>query len=141
MTMPNRMIEIHDSSLESLAVEVGHVVLNLSAYIHQSEGRPGIDPGTGWTQHAVIRIRGEVAAGELTNLPRVLLDGYLELDGQELDNEIPIPLSFTGDVELALTSDFGETIKIRGNHIALGLLHEPEYVEKFPGADQPKIDD
>ena len=136
MTIVNRMIEIHDSSLESLSVEVGHVVLNLSAYIHQTEGRPGIDPGTGWTQHTVIRIRGEVTAGELTNLPRVLLDGYLELDGKEFDNEIPIPLSFSGDVELGLTSDFGETIKIRGNHIALGLMHEPKFVENTPGADQ-----
>ena len=136
--MPNRAIEIHDSVLASLTIEVGHVILNFSsAYIHQSEGRPGVDAGTGWTQQAVIRIRGQVASDALTKLPCGLVDGYLELDGQEFDNEIPIPLSFTGDVELALTSEFEETIKIRGNHIALGLLHEPEFVEKFPGAKQP----
>jgi hypothetical protein len=130
--MPNRAIEIHDSTLESLTVEVGHVVLSFSAaYIHQSDGRPGIDAGTGWIQHAVIRIRGEIANGSLAKLPCGLMSGYLELDGQESDNHIPIPLSFTGDVELALTSEFSETIKIRGNHIALGLLHDPKYVEKF----------
>jgi hypothetical protein len=136
--MPNRAIGIHDSKLASLSVQSGQVVLSFSAaYIHQTEGRPGIDAGTGWIQPAVIHIRGEIADGSLTKLPCDLMDGYLELDGQEYDNMIPIPLSFTGDVELALTSEFGETVKIRGNHIALGLLHEPEYVEKFPGADQP----
>ncbi|HXA86011.1 MAG TPA: hypothetical protein VNZ47_13095 [Candidatus Dormibacteraeota bacterium] len=136
--MPNRAIEIHDSELVSLVVDAGHVILDFSpAYIHQTEGRPGVDAGTGWTQHAVIRIRGQVASGALTKLPCGLVDGYLELDGQEFDNVIPIPLSFTGDVELAITSEFDEAIKIRGNHIALGLLHGPEFVEKFPGAQQP----
>src|SRR5215813_3166271 len=138
--MPNRAIEIHDSTLESLTIEAGHVILSFSAaYIHETEGRPGIDAGTGWSQHAVIRIRGEVASGALTKLPCGLLDGYLSLDDHESDNLIPIPLSFTGDVELGLTSEFGETIKIRGNHVALGLLHEPEYADKFPGAE-PAVD-
>jgi len=128
-------MEIHDSILESLTVEPGHMVLTFSeAYIHQSEGRPMIDAGTGWVQRAVIHIRGEIASGSFTKMPCDLVDGYLELDGKELDNEIPIPLSFTGDVELGLTAENGETIKIRGNHIALGLMHEPAYVEKFPGA-------
>ena len=125
--MPNRAIEIHDSTLASLTIEVGHVILEFSAaYVLQTDGRPGVDAGTGWTQHAVIRIRGEVAGGALTKLPCGLAAGYLELDGKELDNLIPIPLHFSGDVELGFTSEFDETIKIRGNHIALGLLHEPE---------------
>src|SRR5262249_19321247 len=98
------------------------------------EGRPRIDAGTGWVQRAVTHLRGEIASGSLTKLPSDLMDGYLELDGEQFDNEIPIPLSFTGDVELGLTSKNGETIKIRGNHIALGLMHEPRYVEEFPGA-------
>lgn len=135
--MPNRAIEIHDSMLAALTVQSGHVVLSFSAaYIHETEGRPGVDAGTGWKQHAVIHVRGEITSGSLNKLPCGLTDGYLDLDGQEFDNEIPIPLSFTGDVELSLTSEFGETVKIRGNHIALGLLHEPESVEKFPGANQ-----
>src|SRR5262245_7134784 len=107
--MLNRAIEIHGSTLALLTVQVGHVVLDFSeACIHQheTEGSPGVDGGTGWLQHAVIHIRGEIASGSLTKLPCKLADGYLDLDGQESDNLIPIPLSFTGDVELALTSEF-----------------------------------
>jgi hypothetical protein len=68
--MPNRAIEIHDSEVESLLIDVGQVVLEFSsAYIHQSDGRPAIDAGIGWTQRAVIRVDGEVATGSLTEYP------------------------------------------------------------------------
>jgi hypothetical protein len=80
----------------------------------------------------VIRIRGEIASGALTTLPCDLLDGYIDLDGRKSDNMIPIPLSFTGNIGLALTSEADETITIRGNHIALELLDEPKYVEECP---------
>src|SRR5580704_18713430 len=90
--MTNRAIEIHDSKLQSIAIRAGHVVLDFSsAYIHQSDGRPSIDAGTGWTQHAVIRVRGDVVSGCLTELPCDLSSGYLTFNGQHSDNLIPIP--------------------------------------------------
>jgi hypothetical protein len=125
-----------DSS-ESIAISAGHVVLDFSsAYIHQSDGRPAIDAGTGWTQHAVIRVRGDVVSGSLTELPCDLSSGYLALNGQHSDNLIPIPLSCDGDVELHLTSAFGESVRACGNRVTLELLGEPDYVEQFPGADR-----
>ena len=76
--MPNQAIEIHDSELESLVVSEGHVVLDFSsAYIHQSDGRPGVDAGTGWTRHIVIRVRGDIVTGSLTELPCDLSSGHL----------------------------------------------------------------
>jgi hypothetical protein len=134
--MPNRAIEIHDSKLQSIAISVGDVVLEFSsAYVHQSDGRPGIDTGTGWTQHTVIRVRGNVASGSLTRLPCRLSSGYLVLNGEHSDNEIPIPLSCDGCVQLHLTSEFGESFQVRGTRVTLELLGAPEYVEEFPGAD------
>ena len=107
-----------------------------SAYIHQSDGGPAIDAGTGWTQHAVIRVRGDVVSGSLTELPCDLSSGYLALNGQHSDNLIPIPLSCDGDVEVHLTSAFAESVRVRGNRVTLELLGEPDYVEQFPGADR-----
>ena len=92
-------------------------------------------PGTGWTQHAVIRVRGDVVTGSLTELPCDLSSGYLTLNGEHSDNLIPIPLSCDGDVELHLTSTFAESVQVRGNRVTLELLGEPNYVEQFPGAD------
>jgi hypothetical protein len=134
--MPNRAIEIHDSKLQSIAISVGDVVLDFSsAYVHQSDGRPGIDTGTGWTQHAVLRVRGDVVSGSLTRLPCHLSSGHLVLNGEHSDNEIPIPLSCDGYVQIHLTSVFGETVQVRGSRVTLELLGAPEYVEEFPGAD------
>jgi hypothetical protein len=45
--MPNRAIEIHDSILASVSIAQGRAELTFSSvYIHQSEGKPGIDAGT-----------------------------------------------------------------------------------------------
>ena len=134
--MPNQAIEIHDSKLESLVVREGHVVLDFSsAYIHQTDGRPGVDAGTGWTQHIVIRVRGDLVTGSLTELPSDLSSGHLTLNGVQFDNHIPIPLSSDAEVELHLTSTVAESVQVRGDRITLELLGEPTYVEEFPGAD------
>jgi hypothetical protein len=132
--MANRVIEIHDSELNSIAIGDVDVVLKLSpAYIHQSEGRPAMDAGTGWVQDAVIRIRGDVISGSISELPCDLWDGYLTLKGERSDNIIPIPLSVEGDIELEITSTSGESVQVRGDHITLELLGEPKYIEDFPG--------
>jgi hypothetical protein len=68
--MASRKIEIHDSELMSFEVSDDHIILELSpAYIHMSDGRPGIDVGTGWIQNAVIRVRGEGILGSISELP------------------------------------------------------------------------
>jgi hypothetical protein len=130
----SRKIEIHDSELTSVKVSDGHIILELSpAYIHMSEGRPGIDAGTGWIQNAVIRVRGDAIAGSMNRLPCDLSDGYVKVNGDRSDNLIPIPLVATGYIELHLTSIAGESFRVRGDHITLELLGEPEYMENFPG--------
>ncbi|MGZ4896753.1 MAG: hypothetical protein ACXVJ0_09815 [Candidatus Angelobacter sp.] len=134
--MANRVIEIHDSGLKSIVVSDGEIILELSpAYIHQSEGRPATDAGTGWLQDAVIRIRGEEISGSISKLPCDLSDGHLTLTGECLDNIIPIPLSVEGDIELQLTSCSGESIQIRGDGITLQMRGEPKYVEDFSTND------
>lgn len=132
--MANREIEIHDSELASVEVSDGDIILKLSpAYIHMSDGRPGIDAGTGWIQNAVIRVRGTAVAGSMSELPCDLWDGYLKVNGEHSDNLIPIPLAATGDIELHFTSRAGESVQVRGNRITLELLGEPKYIEDFPG--------
>jgi hypothetical protein len=129
------MIEIHDSVIESLVHEERMIVLKLShAYIHESDGRPGIDPGTGWGQRAAISIRGEIVAGGLSELPCDLSSGSLTLGGGKSDNSIPAPLNIKSEIDLFLVSALGESITIRGSEIVLELIGEAEYIEEFPGA-------
>ena len=131
--MANRVIEIHDSELKTVTVSNGKIVLELSpAYIHQSEGRPGTDAGTGWLQDAVIRIRGEEIFGSISELPCDLWDGNLMLPGEFLT--ILFQFRWTcGNIELQFTSISGESVQIRGDRITLELLGEPKYIEDVPG--------
>jgi len=127
----NRAIEIHDSVLDSISTLDGCVVLDFGAvYIHQSTGTPLRDAGSGWVQKARIRIGDAVVDGVFSELPRDLLDGYLTLDGSTLNNEIPIPLNFSGDVELRMES-WGEAVLVKGRSAILELIDEPTYIEEF----------
>jgi len=130
--MSNRAIEIHDSTLESISVRNGDATLHFSSvYIHQSAGKPGVDAGTGWVQKAALRIRQGIIKGLLSELPCNLLDGQLKLGILLLNNEIPIPLNYTGDVELRLEYR-GEIVVVTGASAELDLIGDPEYVEEFP---------
>ena len=132
--MASRNIEIHDSELKTVTVTDGNIVLELSpAYIHMSDGRPGIDAGTGWLQNAVIRVRGGELVGSINELPCTLWDGHLTVSDESFDNLVPIPLDSAGDIELQFTSISGESLQVRGEGITLELLGEPRYIEDVPG--------
>ena len=54
--MTNRLIELHDSEVLDVAHDGDDVMIPMSAYVHASVGRPGIDAGTGWTQPVRVTI-------------------------------------------------------------------------------------
>jgi len=51
-------------------------VLRLTAYVHQSEGRPDQDRGTGWTQEADLRV-GMATLIEAPTTSLWILDGAI----------------------------------------------------------------
>jgi hypothetical protein len=128
--MFNRLIEIHDSTLVSLLIRGDEAVLRFEFYIHQSAGKPLQDPGTGWSQSGILRIKDPVMNGSLSDFPRDLHDGQITLDGTISKNVIPIPLSYQGSVELKLQS-WGDAISITGSEVQLELLGEPTYIEEL----------
>jgi hypothetical protein len=89
----NSAIEIHDSSLTSIAKRGDLLELRFDAYIHASEGTPGVDAGTGWTQSLILVFDNGILEGSITKWPAVLYDGTLEIDGGASENIIPIPLT------------------------------------------------
>jgi hypothetical protein len=131
--MPNRCIEIHDSILAAISFSQGEARLHFaSVYIHESEGAPGRDPGTGWTQEAILRIDNARVEGSFFKFPVSLSDGNIQLGGQPFDNEIPVPLRHNGSIALRLIGgENGEVVSFTGSGAELELLGEPEYVEEF----------
>jgi hypothetical protein len=132
--MPHRAIEIHDSVLGAVSFSQGEAQLHFSSvYIHQSEGIPGRDAGSGWVQKAVLRIHDARAEGAFSEFPVDLSDGQIRMGKNTLDNEIPVPLRHKGAFELRLQAMWqGQvTVSFTGSGAELELLGEPEYVEEF----------
>jgi hypothetical protein len=131
----NSAIEIHDSSLISIAKRGDLFELRFDAYIHTSEGTPGMDGGTGWTQIVLLVFGSGTLEGSITKWPSVLYGGTLEIDGEASENIIPIPLDRKGNIQLTLKpSSIDDPIVVRGNHVRLELQGVPTYVEKFSGS-------
>jgi hypothetical protein len=131
-TMKNRAIEIHDSELDAISVRGKEALLHFpKVYIHESSGTPGASAGSGWVQEALLHIRDAAIKGSFSKFPVELLDGYIILGESVLENEIPIPLSHEGFVELRLESWNDEAVLITGSNAQLQLVGDPKYVEEF----------
>jgi hypothetical protein len=131
--MPNRAIEIHDSVLADVSFSEGEAKLHFSSvYIHQSEGVPLRDAGSGWVQEAVLRIHDARMEGAFSEFPVDLSDGQTQMGQNILDNEIPVPLRHKGAFELRLQAMWHgqEVVSFVGSGAELELLGEPEYVEE-----------
>jgi hypothetical protein len=132
--MPNRAIEIHDSILADVSFSQGEAHLHFSSvYIHQSEGVPGRDAGSGWVQKAILRIQDAKVKGVFSEFPVDLSGGQIQIGQDLLDNEIPVPLHHNGVFELHLEAMWQgqEVVSFTGSGAELELLGEPEYVEEF----------
>jgi len=99
----------------------------------ETEGVPGIDAGTGWSQEGKLTISTGIIEGSFSELPRDLWDGCLAMDGTVSENMIPVPLDYKGKIELRLESwaQVSEIISISGKGARLELIGEAEYVEEF----------
>jgi hypothetical protein len=134
----NSVLEIHDSALAGVERNGRDMVLRLApGYLHRSEGRPGIDPGSGWLQDIDLVIRGAIIASLPSGLPCVLSDGALSVNGEDWDNAIPLPLEVSGAVSLSLTTSSGESLVVRGSGAEVVPRGEPRYIEPFPGVADP----
>ena len=128
----NSEIEFHDSHISGIAHEGGTVTVTFSkAYIHRSEGRPGIDSGTGWIQAAKLILRDAQVQGALPKFPATLDDGYIKRGGGPTMTSIP--LNERGDIEVRFVFFSGQEVVVKTTHAEIHLIGEAEYIEDFPG--------
>ena len=137
--MPNRAIEFHDSTFDGLERDGANLTLRVSAaYIHESEGEPGLDAGIGWVQEVRLHFRNASTRGSMSELPCYLWDGQISLADESLQM-IPVPLEYSGTVELKLVEN-GEVdgqVEVTGTHVRVELSGERRRMEKFPGLRKP----
>lgn len=127
----NKSIELHDSRLDAIITVGGETIVSLSpAYVHSSEGRPGIDAGSGWLQSATLALGEGTLRVMPAHLPVAVAGGFIRIGSEPRDNMIPIGI-FEGPVEISMVLVTGETLRIRGQGIRIELHGEPSFVEDF----------
>lgn len=128
----NTAIELHDSTVAEISSRAGTVIVRfVPAYLHKSEGRPGLDCGTGWVQDAQLRFADAFVTGACPDLPCDIMDGELVFGGDRRDNEIPVPLEVTEPTKLSLKFGPKHAVTVKGRSVRLELLGEAKYVEEF----------
>ena len=128
--MPNAAIELHDSIVT--AIRLGSdVVIDLDAYVHVSEGIPGVDAGTGWSQRAQMTVRDGVIRQTFEGETLCIYSGFVRVDLSRLDNMVPREIDTIGTVEIHFVGAEGELI-VSGAGLRVEAVGDPVYVERFP---------
>ena len=139
--MPDQCIELHDSQLAVLFFGLNdEAVLVFSAlYIHQSDGRPGIDPGIGWFQRGEIVIDNASLPEVIRDWPCEIFSGEAIIDGTVHKNCIPLPLNCETSFKIMMQAQDDkntlQSIEISGDGVELTLLGKRGHSEEFPGSD------
>ena len=134
---PNAAIELHDSTLERIESSGDEVIAVITAYVHRSAGRPGIDAGTGWSQSLHLRFSRGRATGSLEAIPMELLDGRLDVSSESFANVIPMPLNRIGASRLELRSWNEAKVVLEGDGVMGSFIGPAKYIEEFAANNEP----
>jgi hypothetical protein len=129
----NAAVELHDSEVVAVVQSEGAVVVRLSAYVHRSSGRPGFDPGSGWSQAVDLVFADGVVECSPVELPFTLDDGRVS-GGAELAGMLPLPASVPSAVHFEARGLHKERLAVRGSGLEVVPVAEATFVETFPGA-------
>ena len=133
----NTEIQLHDCEISLLIHSSGSTTIVFStAYIHESVGVPGADPGRIWRQAAMITIGGSTLPSIPLGLPIWVLGGTLAI-GQTCHEEfIPACGQFDCNTHLAFrlsTADGsdGGILSVKGSRVQIELCGERSEPEDY----------
>lgn len=102
------------------------------AYVHRSEGRPGIDGGEGYLQPAELVFCGASWPEPLTNDLGGISEGWLVVNGKKLWL-VPLPFSESGEISAEIVFKSGAKISISASFVACIPRGDAHFLEKFSG--------
>lgn len=133
--MLNQCIEFHDSVVLAIDATERQLTILMDAYVHQSEGRPGVDPGVGGVQQVRLELCAPTNIGDLPQFPATIVDGLIRSNSTEYSNCIPLPLDLHGEIELEIRClpDM-RSMRVIASCIRSVMVGQFEYVEEFSPA-------
>jgi hypothetical protein len=130
--VPNRQIELHDTRIDRIEHIGGSIVLSMLAYMHESDGRPGWDRGTGWELPARLVIEDGRFDRPLSGASLEISDGLIIVDERRFENLIPLPFDEHGYVRVFLAGAEGR-LTITGHRAYIEPTGQAVYLEDFSG--------
>ena len=129
---PNREVDLHDSTLESVEQAGGAVVIRLApAYVIASGDEPAKNGGTGWSVDVEITLHGASLKTAPTTLPSWISDGFVGLAGCARMYLLSLPSSLDGDLTVYLITENAEELLIKATRMEVAMLGEPAFAEKI----------
>jgi hypothetical protein len=130
--MLNGLIEIHDTRVTDIRTAGEDVVLVVDAYVHESAGRPGIDPGAGFSQHAELVFQRARILERPDGSTLWITGGMLTSTNRTFDNLLPIPFQLAEPLEFFAEGADGR-LRIVAESAQLVLIGEPRFIEYVDG--------
>jgi hypothetical protein len=133
----NTEIQLHDCEISEVSHSSGSTTIVFStAYIHESVGVPGADPGRIWTEVAMITIGDTDPPSISVDLPIWVLGGTLAIGQTCHDGFIPAGGQFEGDTDLAfhlstVDGSDGGTLSVKGSRVRIEVCGEPSEPEGY----------
>ena len=131
--LQKRAVAIGESKLVSWSLAAGRLTVRLDAYLHVSQGQPGVDAGTAWEQPVELVLTGVEVQRAPAEAPSWLTGGTVELGGGPGLALIPLPLEHAGAARLRLEGE-SDRFEAAGLGLTVIALGEPRFVERFSGA-------
>ena len=127
-----REIEFHDSTLKEIKVANDEAILSFDeAYVHHSEGTPGISKGTGWAQKIELVCLGVTVIELPDDLPNDISDGFFIIDGIKSVNMMKLPFQTNREMELVLFTMYGKKLHLKAKSAFTKEIGEPTFIEEY----------
>ena len=126
------ILQLNESTIESISARPDDtVVVRFSpAILIKSQGIPGVDSSTRWTQAGELRISEAEMEGVPAGLPVVPAGGSMACGGYKYVDMMPVPLDAPGFAQLKLRFEpGGGAVTITGEDAMLAMEGDPKYVE------------
>jgi hypothetical protein len=129
----NGTLELHDSTLTGIEAVGRNIVVRLApAYVHRSEGRPGIDRTSGWLHDVDLVILAGIVECSPSQMPCWLADGNLTIGETTWGGCIPFPLAARGSLTFSAVTENSERLIIHGTGLETVSRGEFRYLQEGP---------
>ena len=105
---------------------------SLDAYVHRTDGEPGVSPGEGGIQRVRLKLEAMELDGEPGDLPASIYEGSIAIGNSVQDNMIPFPATYSEAIRITLSlADDARIIVVYGVGLSIKAENEFRFVEPF----------